>query len=87
MRNVNQIKFSEGWDRSNMRFADVEGSGRADLIHLNKYTGAGTVFQNMGQTPAGGSSFTWKNRGVLYAAIDRGETMVRRHGMSNRSRR
>lgn len=43
MENVGQIKFSEGWDRANMRFADVESSGRADLIHLNKYTGAATV--------------------------------------------
>lgn len=76
MENVGQIKFSEGWDRANMRFADVEGSGRADLIHLNKYTGADTVFKNLGHKPGGGgSSFSWSNRGVLYAPIDRGETM------------
>ncbi|KAL6886462.1 hypothetical protein HDV57DRAFT_390273 [Trichoderma longibrachiatum] len=73
---VGQVKYSEGWDRANMRFADVEGSGRADLIHLDKYTGAGTVFKNNGPgAGGGGSSFSWKNRGVLYAPIDRGETM------------
>lgn len=59
-----------------MRLADVEHSGRKDLIHLDKYTGAAQVFKNMGPIPAGGSAFTWLNRGVLYAAIDRGETMV-----------
>lgn len=76
---IGQIKYSEGWDRANMRFADVEGSGRADLIHLDKYTGAGTVFKNNGRGAGGrGSSFQWTNRGVLYAPIDRGETMVSR---------
>jgi hypothetical protein len=61
-----------------MRFADVENSGRADLIHLDKYSGAVTVFKNLGHTPGGGgSSFTWANRGVLYSPIDRGECMVR----------
>ena len=64
-------------DRANIRFADVENSGRADLIHLDKYTGAGTVFKNNGHTPGeGGSSFSWTARGVLYSPIDRGETMV-----------
>ncbi|KAH7417851.1 carbohydrate esterase family 3 protein [Cadophora sp. MPI-SDFR-AT-0126] len=76
LQNVGQIKFSEGWDRANMRFADVEGSGRADLIHLDKYTGAATVFKNNGRSAAGSvSSFSWTNRGVLYNPIDRGETM------------
>lgn len=59
-----------------MRFADVEGSGRADLIWLDKYTGAATVFKNNGRGTTSGSSFSWTNRGVLYSPIDRGETMV-----------
>lgn len=33
-------------DRANLRLADVENSGRADVIWLNKYTGAGTVWKN-----------------------------------------
>ncbi|KAH6611487.1 hypothetical protein Trco_001507 [Trichoderma cornu-damae] len=78
--NVGQIKFSEGWDRANIRFADVEASGRADLIHLDKYTGAATMFKNDGYRPNDldenhGSSFHWTNRGVVYAPIDRGENM------------
>ncbi|KAK3372649.1 carbohydrate esterase family 3 protein [Podospora didyma] len=75
LENVGQVKFSEGFDRANIRFADVEASGRADLIHLDKYTGAATVFKNNGHVAAGGSSFSWANRGVLYSPIDRGETM------------
>nr|UMZ45337.1 hypothetical protein [Paramyrothecium sp.] len=76
MTDVGQVKKSEGWDRANIRFADVENSGRADLIHLDKYTGAGTVYKNNGRMPGGGgSSFSWTARGVLYSPIDRGETM------------
>lgn len=60
-----------------MRLADVENSGRTDLIHLDKYTGAATVFKNLGHIPGGGgSSFSWAARGVLYSPIDRGETMA-----------
>lgn len=43
-----QIKFAESWDRANIRFADVENSGRADIIWMNKYTGVSTVFKNNG---------------------------------------
>jgi hypothetical protein len=77
MVDVGQVKRSEGWDRANLRFADVEASGRADLIHLDRYTGAGTVIKNNGHKPGGGgSSFAWTSRGVLYSPIDRAETMV-----------
>ena len=80
--NAGQVKFAEGWDRANIRFADVENSGRADIIWLNKYTGAGRVFTNdgfkgLGQG-GGGSSFSWSNRGVLYSGVDRGENLVSR---------
>jgi hypothetical protein len=83
---VGQVKFTEGFDRANMRFADVEGSGRADLIHLDKYTGAARVFKNDGYRPDDraknrGSTFHWTNRGVLYSPIDRGENMVRQDGL------
>lgn len=75
MVNVNQIKFSEGWDRANMRWADVENGGKADLLWVDKYTGATTVMKNKGKIQAGASAFTWENRGVLYASIDRGANM------------
>jgi len=68
-------------DRANLRLADVENSGRADIIWLNKYTGAGSVWKNNGYAGpnggGGGSSFSWTKRGVLYSPIDRGEVMVR----------
>ncbi|KAI0529773.1 hypothetical protein GGR58DRAFT_526027 [Xylaria digitata] len=61
-----QIKFAESWDRANLRLAD-----------LDKYTGAGRVFKNNGYVgkggAAGGSSFSWSDRGVLYSGVDRGE--------------
>lgn len=63
-------------DRASMRFADVEASGRADLLHVDKYTGAVNVFTNNGHKAQGGSSFSWTNRGMLYNPIDRGENMV-----------
>ncbi|CZR48139.1 uncharacterized protein FPRO_12749 [Fusarium proliferatum ET1] len=75
MENVGQVKFPEGRERADIRFADVENSGRADIIYLDKYTGAATVFKNLGRKSGTGSSFNWSNRGVLYAPIDRGETM------------
>jgi hypothetical protein len=72
-------------DRANMRFADVEHSGRADIIHLDKYTGAATQFQNLGHSPGGGgSSFSWANKGVRYSPVDRGECMVRPSNLSYR---
>ncbi|KAG7409901.1 Multidomain esterase [Fusarium oxysporum f. sp. rapae] len=75
LENVGQVKFSEGWDRANIRFADVEASGRADLLHVDKYTGAVDVFTNNGHKAQGGSSFSWTKRGMLYNPIDRGENM------------
>ncbi|KAI1741483.1 hypothetical protein F4680DRAFT_457982 [Xylaria scruposa] len=74
-----QIKFAESWDRANLRLADVEHSGRADIVWLDKYTGAGRVFKNNGYVgkggAAGGSSFSWSDRGVLYSGVDRGECL------------
>jgi hypothetical protein len=66
--------------RANLRFADVEASGRADIIWMDKYTGASTVFKNdgfkgAGQGP-GESSFQWTNRGILYSGISRGENLI-----------
>ncbi|KAF5710337.1 acetylxylan esterase [Fusarium mundagurra] len=76
LENVGQIKFSEAWDRSNIRFADVKASGRADLLRVDKYTGAVDVFTNNGHKAQGGSSFSWTNCGMLYNPIDRSENMT-----------
>lgn len=76
VEDVGQVKFSEGWDRANIRFADVEASGRVDLIHLDKYTGEARVFKNNGYKglgqAGGGSSVAWSDNGVLFSGVDRG---------------
>ena len=36
---IPQIKFAEGRDRANLRFADVNGDGKADMIWINKING------------------------------------------------
>ena len=78
LQDVGQIKAAEGVDRADIRLADVNDSGMADLIYLDKYTGAGTVFQNLGHKSGSesGSSFSWKNLGALYPAVDRSENIV-----------
>lgn len=40
---TSQIKFSVGYDRANLRFADVNGDGRDDMIWVNKWNGDGHV--------------------------------------------
>lgn len=39
-----QIKFSDGADRANLRFADVSGNGVDDLIWVDKFTGDASVW-------------------------------------------
>jgi hypothetical protein len=34
-----QIKFAEGHDRANLRWADVDGDGLDDLIWIEKFSG------------------------------------------------
>ncbi|KAL4983331.1 hypothetical protein BDW68DRAFT_191412 [Aspergillus falconensis] len=63
---IGQIKFSEGKDRANLHWADVNGDGRADLIHTNKFNGDGTVWYNRGRREIGGSSFWWEPAGLRY---------------------
>lgn len=68
----NQFKFSEGKDRANLRFADVNGDGRADLLWVDKFNGDTTVWYNKGMIPASGSSFTWENKGKLFQGAVQG---------------
>ncbi|KAI0095848.1 hypothetical protein GGR51DRAFT_567603 [Nemania sp. FL0031] len=74
-----QIKFAEAWDRANLRLADLEHSGGTGIIWINKYSGAGRVFKNNGYVgkggAAGGSSFSWSDRGVIYSGVDRDECL------------
>ncbi|KAK1755378.1 hypothetical protein QBC47DRAFT_300196, partial [Echria macrotheca] len=67
-----QFKFSEGKDRANLRFADVNGDGRADLLWIDKFNGDTTVWYNRGPIPASGSSFTWDPKGKLFQGAMQG---------------
>jgi hypothetical protein len=70
--NQNQIKYSEGYDRANLQFADVNGDGRADYIWIDKFTGDGYVWYNMGPMQISGSSFWWESQGALYEGTSNG---------------
>lgn len=39
-----QIKFDEGKDRANLRWADVNGDGSDDMIWVDKFNGNGFVW-------------------------------------------
>ncbi|KAK8108347.1 uncharacterized protein PG998_010360 [Apiospora kogelbergensis] len=63
-QNANQIKFADpsGKDRANLRWADVNGDGKDDMIWVDKFDGNGYVWYNRGPgDPAelSGSSYRW----------------------------
>jgi hypothetical protein len=77
MENANLIKFPEGRDRANIRLADVEHTGRADLLYFDKYTGDTTMLKNDGYwlrdlDANGGSSFHWTKHNIVFEGVDRG---------------
>lgn len=62
---MGQIKANtDDRDRANLRWADVNGDGRADLIWTDKWSGDGHVYYNDGKSsnPSSslGSSWLWK---------------------------
>ncbi|KAF4983927.1 hypothetical protein FDECE_17192 [Fusarium decemcellulare] len=60
---VGQIKFAEGKDRANLRWADVNGDGRDDMIWVDKFNGDGSVWYNGDRSEpskTSGSSFFWR---------------------------
>ncbi|OQE36040.1 hypothetical protein PENCOP_c012G03701 [Penicillium coprophilum] len=63
---VDQYKFSEGKDRANLQWADVDGDGKADMIHTNRFNGDGTVWLNKGRKNIGNSRYEWDPVGVKY---------------------
>ncbi|KAH7311059.1 putative esterase [Rhexocercosporidium sp. MPI-PUGE-AT-0058] len=73
---VRQIKSATNYDRQDIRFHDVNGDGRADLLWIDKYSGDTAVQINDGEIPSSGSHFHWGVRAVLYKGWDRGSNMV-----------
>lgn len=60
---VGQIKYSESKDRANLRWADVNGDGRDDMIWIDKFNDDGYVWYNEDRSdPAttSGPSFLWR---------------------------
>ncbi|KAM0544199.1 hypothetical protein ACHAPJ_011950 [Fusarium lateritium] len=60
---VGQIKFPIGKDRANLRWADVDGDGKDDMLWIEKFSGDTWVWYNGGRglpSTGGGSSFYWR---------------------------
>lgn len=76
-KSVGQIKFSEGADRTSIRFADINGDGRADYIWVGKTDGVVRAWTNGGNIPTSGSSWKWGGAGAIvgYGQISRGENI------------
>jgi hypothetical protein len=57
--NAKRVKKTEGADRADMRWSDVNGDGKADMISVDKFNGDAKVYYNKGQGDNSGSSFIW----------------------------
>ncbi|KAK6065946.1 esterase family protein [Seiridium cupressi] len=67
-----QIKLSEGYDRANHRWADIDGDGRADFLWMDKFMGDTTMWHNGGAIPTLGSAYNWNARGKVWAGQAQG---------------
>ncbi|PVH89001.1 carbohydrate esterase family 3 protein [Cadophora sp. DSE1049] len=78
LRNVGQVKASEtdtARYRADLKFADVNGEGRADMIWTDKFTGDAITWPNQGEVAAGNSKFTWLRTGPVYQGSSRGSNL------------
>lgn len=73
-----QIKYTEDLDRANFQFADINGDGRADLIHKDKFSGDTQVWYNGDVVPESerpgnsGSIMKWERPQKLFRGSVRG---------------
>ncbi|KAH9223897.1 hypothetical protein DL95DRAFT_452880 [Leptodontidium sp. 2 PMI_412] len=81
LRNVGQVKAAETdtpRNRADLRFADVNGDGRADMIWTDKFSGDAIVWPNQGKVTnnsPGSSKFTWLRTGPVYKGSSRGSNL------------
>ncbi|KAK0625151.1 family 3 carbohydrate esterase, partial [Bombardia bombarda] len=79
-KSIGQVKFEDGMDRANLRWADVNGDGKDDMIWINKFNGEGTAFYNRGYAdPAKnkGSVIHWdKTPKAVYVTVHRAGTCI-----------
>ena len=75
--NVGQVKFTEDLDRANFRFADINGDGKADLVHTDMFTGNARVWyayrERSDPENNGGSAMEWERPQTLFSGASRGE--------------
>ncbi|KAJ5081566.1 hypothetical protein NUU61_009830 [Penicillium alfredii] len=69
---VTQFKYSEDKDRANLQWADVNGDGKADLVHTDKFNGDGSIWYNKGAKEVKGSSYEWDGVGVKFQGASAG---------------
>jgi hypothetical protein len=72
---ISQFKKTEDKDRANLRWVDVNGDGRDDLLWVDKFNGDATVWYNEGPIPASDSAYTWSYQGPLYEGTNQGSCM------------
>ncbi|KAG9249745.1 uncharacterized protein F5Z01DRAFT_631089, partial [Emericellopsis atlantica] len=76
-RNVGQVKYTEDLDRANFRFADINGDGKADMVHTDKFTGNARVWYAIGERSDpennAGSAMEWERPQLLFSGAARGE--------------
>ncbi|KAL2833014.1 hypothetical protein BDW59DRAFT_157153 [Aspergillus cavernicola] len=69
---ADQFKSTEGKDRANLHWADVDADGRADLIFTDKFNGDGTVWLNKGRQDVANSRYHWELLGEVFAGAAAG---------------
>ncbi|KUL81743.1 hypothetical protein ZTR_11195 [Talaromyces verruculosus] len=60
------IKSKWGKERANLRFADINGDGRADILALDPVSGAADAWINEGSSGGGGEAFGWLREGTVF---------------------
>ncbi|PVH96898.1 carbohydrate esterase family 3 protein, partial [Periconia macrospinosa] len=81
LENVGQIKKSEGLDRANHKWVDVNGDGKADFLWSDKFNGDAKYWSNTGRVPESdrpnqsGSIFHFDPKGTSYLGSSRGTNM------------
>ena len=48
-----------------LRLADINGDGKADLLYVNMLNGSVTAWYNGGLIPSSGSAFQWNWHGIV----------------------
>ncbi|KAL3471764.1 SGNH hydrolase-type esterase domain-containing protein [Aspergillus californicus] len=76
-RYIAQVKKPEGADRANIRWVDVNGDRKADMVWLHKYGGDTKVWYNekMQHAPNTNSAMIWRQGNEAYRQSARGEAI------------